>query len=95
MALKNTYNQQVSSATVTVVTVTTAPTLICAGNKNRVDLALYNNSLQTIYLGYDDAVTTTTGWPLATTEKESDSTFFGAIYGVVSATTASIIVREK
>ena len=76
------------------VTVTNSATVIVAANSARHSLLIGNNSTQTVFLG-DSTVTKETGIPLpagATYLEDASGTsvWGGAIYGVVSASTADV-----
>jgi hypothetical protein len=81
------------------VSVGTAATLIVPANNLRLSLYIVNNSTQTVYLG-DSTLTTSNGIPLqagGTFQEDSGGTktWGGAIYGIVSATTADVRYWER
>lgn len=79
-------------STYNTVTVTTAATQIVAANTERKGCIIVNTSNQTVFLGMDSSVTTATGLPVAANASFNNSgtndAWRGAIFGVVSGTTA-------
>ena len=74
------------------VTITTNPTLIAANRNWRRGILIVNNSSQTVYLGMDSLVTTTTGLPLLPQDRFENAGYLtlwrGPIYGIVVSGTA-------
>jgi hypothetical protein len=79
-------------------TAAVAPTstalLALAANTSRLNAVLYNNGVQTIYLGVDNTVTTSTGQPLAPGCALYDSDSSDAWYGIVASGTGDLRVTE-
>ena len=81
------------------VTVTTNATLVVPANTARHSVLIGNNSAQTLYIG-DSSVSTANGIPVPATgtflEDSGGTTLWGgAIYGVVSSTTADVHYWER
>ena len=72
------------------VSVSTTATKIVSANNRRVDLVISNEGSATIYLGFDDTVTTSNGVSLYQSEKTTWSgkdIYRGDIYGIVASGT--------
>lgn len=75
------------------VTITTAATQILAANNERRGSMIFNTSNQAVYIGMDANVTTSNGIPIPATtgtflNMGQNAVWKGAIFGVVSGTTA-------
>jgi len=83
MAFASTYN---------TVSVAATATVIMASNPERKGCIIFNTANQTVFLGMDASVTTSTGLPLPANSSLSNSGFGeawkGAIYGIVVSNTA-------
>lgn len=72
-------------ASYNTVSVQTSATLILAANNDRRGLIVYNNGNNTMYIGLDAAVTTSTGIPIlpqSSFELNGDKCWRGAVYGI-------------
>ena len=80
--------QTTSTGTTGQVTVGTTATLVAAANSNRRALIIVNNSGNSVYIGIDNTVTTTTGVELPTGAVLNVSRLFegytGAIYAIAA-----------
>lgn len=79
------------------VTVADTATQILAVDKDRRKFALHNDTgANTVFIGYDSSVTTSTGIPLAGGEtwKETE-TVEGAVYGIVASGTVDVRVQAQ
>lgn len=79
------------------VTVSTTATLIRAANSARNSLKITNVSTETVYIGFDSSVTTSTGFPILTQDVydfAGNDLYTGAVYGIVGASTSSIRYTE-
>lgn len=73
----------VAAATYGAVAVTNAATQILAANANRKRLRLIHQSVQTLYVGFDNAVTTVTGFPLLANQPfEDPGIYTGAVWSI-------------
>ena len=77
------------SASYGAVSVTTTATLILASTPGRRGFLIGNNGSNIIYIGFDSAVTATTGMQLMPQDRfdqsGEQSVFKGAIWGITSA----------
>ena len=80
-----------SVATKTLVTVQVTPTLLLEANIERLDFLINNTSAVTVTIGYDS---TNIIEPIPAGGTCSSDTYFGPIYGTVTASTADVIVTE-
>jgi hypothetical protein len=80
-----------NSGTTEAITVLTTPTLI-KGHYVEPNLswAMANMSAVTVYFGYDNTVTTASGFPLAASERISEDGYHGNVYAVVASGTAEV-----
>lgn len=74
------------------VSVTTSATSISAGGSSTQLRIIYNNSLLNVYIGFTNAVTTSTGFVLAPGETYVEDVYGGAIFGIVAAGSANVRV---
>lgn len=76
------------------VSVTSSATLIRPSNLDRISVSVTNREAEVVYIGFDNTVTTSTGFPLyqqdVMTYTGSDL-YTGALYGIVA--TGSVDVR--
>jgi len=77
------------------VTVANTATLIIGDQANRQELLVFNESQsQPVYLGMDDSVTTSNGFPLyeltQLNRAKSFGSWLGPIYGIVASGTADV-----
>lgn len=76
------------------ITVTAAPTLIVSPrDRNAVTLSNPSGGV-TVYLSSNSAVTTATGFPLATGQALTLQPFNGPVYGIVASGTQSFYEAE-
>jgi len=78
------------------VNVTTTPTPIRPANANRNYLLVTNVSAETVYLGFDENVSITRGFPLpqnASFERDGVN-YNGPLYGVVATGSADVRFLE-
>lgn len=80
-----------------VIQVTTSPTLIKGNDvEPRIELSLYNDSNQVIYLAYVSGdCSSSTGFPFFPNEKRDEKGYHGNIYGIASSGTANLRVMVK
>ena len=84
-----------------VVTVSTAATLIATANPNRIGIIIQNQSTGAVFLGEDSSVTTSSyGLRLGQYETLSEDDggtkmFCGDIYGIVASSTSDVAVWER
>lgn len=82
-----------NSGSTYIVTLTTTPTVIKQKDiEPRITLSLHNGSGVTIYYGFDNGMTTATGFPLENNGKANITGHHGIVYGVVATSTADIRV---
>jgi len=72
----------------------TTATLLVSARATRRDLLVRNVGSDTVYLGADNTVTTSTGFPLDTGSCMTFENFIGTLYGIVATTTSNVRVAE-
>jgi hypothetical protein len=76
------------------ITVTTTSQQLVAANQNRRSITIRNISAQNVYItGTSPA--TTSHFPIATNSEKTFEEYTGAIYAIVSATTADVRVIQE
>lgn len=83
-----------NSANVSVVSVGTTAILVVADNDNRKSIEVFNNSSNTIYLGFSTGVTIALGFPLPAGANWYNDTFTGNVYGISAVASNDIRVIE-
>lgn len=73
---------------------TSTATLILAASVGRSTVLLFNNGNQTVFLGRDSTVLTTTGWPLKPGER-LELVGVDGIYGITSTGTGDVRSIEE
>lgn len=76
------------------VSVSNVVTLILASNTNRRGFCIINNSLDTVYVGFNASVSVSTGIPLEKKDTISDEMYTGVVYGITATGTADIRYTE-
>jgi len=81
-------------STYNAVSVGSTATLIMAANNERKGCVIFNNGTNTIYLGMDSAVTSSTGLPILANATFSNSNlqalWRGAIYAITASSTSDV-----
>jgi len=101
MAQRRTFPQLISqkvvkkSGSTSQVSVLGAATLILAANPNRVDLAIYNNTVATVWIGFENTVTALTGFPIDINNGGiAIDTYWGPVYGITGGAAITVGVIE-
>jgi hypothetical protein len=77
------------------VEVGTTVTLIRPANQNRLCLVVKNlHETETIYVGFTDAITTLTGFPVVGGQAIIFDTYLGPLYGISEGTIVPIVYSE-
>ena len=76
------------------INVSTTATLIIASNVDEQNRLIENVGSETIYIGGDNSVLTTTGFPLEADEVLDFGVYTGDIYGIVSTSTSNVHFME-
>lgn len=74
--------------------VNTTVTNIVQANASRKRLIITNNHNDTLYIGFDESVTVSTGFPLNTGEQLSLTEYSGAVYGIMDVAIGDARVLE-
>lgn len=72
------------------LSVTITATLVFAANQDRVMASFYNNSSQTVYVGYSSGVTTASGRPIPPGAECIINKTSLAVYAIVASGTAEV-----
>lgn len=89
-----------TSALATTVSVNSAASIgiassvVVNANSNRKSVYLYNNSANTIYLGYGLAATLATGFPIPSGSAIFEDKFLGSIYAITTVAAQELRVLE-
>lgn len=84
----------ISTATVGQVTVSTTATQIFATNVNRHQASFYNSGSVTVYIGTSNSVTTSNGYLVPSGQHFTDTLTTSSWYGIVAAGTAVLSTIE-
>lgn len=83
-----------SYATGTIIVGTTA-TLIKDVNLDRIKITLKNVSTEVVYIGDDNAVTSTTGFPIIANAEFEDTATVTAWYGITGTSSSNVSYEEQ
>ncbi|SRR5579875_3657019 len=73
---------------------TATPAQILASDGRRINVSIYNNGTQTVYLGADSTVSSSTGLPLPAGAVLDDQSSYGAWWAVVASGTGDLRICE-
>lgn len=83
-----------ASANISIVIVGVAAIILLSTNTSRNSFQIFNNSANTIYVGFTGSVTTILGFPIPSGAVWSDSEYVGDIYAISSVAGNNIRIME-
>jgi len=83
-----------SFSTNTINVQTASPSLLLSSNTSQKKRNIKNVGNETIYLGSDNSVTTSNGFPLDSDDEINISDFNGTVYGIATTNITNVDVIE-